>query len=134
MTRKSIALCLAFILLSACALKPAPITTLNVRAALNSAPAAEKEVKRVELTKEIRYRKVRLKNVGNIPWQFWVIDPFTTTVVWLCMSKRRSQAREEIQLLNAKEIQIDPSRDDCGDDDFSDWCVGCIDDCTEPAE
>ena len=103
--RKIIALILIATLAS-CTLKPAPITTMDVKGTLEATPEAQRREKAVEIQNQIEARKRFLKQNIEIPTVLWIISPITTAIVWLCFTPAREESIKELKVLDAKATEL----------------------------
>lgn len=103
-----------------CALRPAPITTLDVRATLAGLPPQAQGSKAVELSREISERKQVLHDYVDVHWAWWVFAPITTGIVYGCYTPARRASYKEIRQLECKEKIIseilDGGSDPCESD------------------
>lgn len=94
--------CLLVSSLIGCALRPAPITTLDVCAAVNACPAPERPAKAKELLGEIDKRQRALRISMHIPTYYWVFLPIETGITWLAFIPARRTTFKEVAALEEK--------------------------------
>jgi hypothetical protein len=93
--------------LTACALKPAPITLLDVREALVSLPVSKRAIKAEEISCQIQERKAQLlaKKKDLMPtWWIIMFAPIAVGGPWyLAQIPARKATVKEIILMNDKD-------------------------------
>lgn len=96
-TIKIVAVCLLGALVSCAPMRPAVITTLDVRQELEERPERAGELERL-----IRLRREKLRGVCFISPVWWVLAPITTTIVYVSTINARRVCRDELRDLEGK--------------------------------
>lgn len=106
---------IAFILLftvAGCALRPAPITSLDVRGTLAGLESPASDKKSADLRQQIEERKAALrKSLHHM--DIWVVSFIWAPLaiagpMYLCQMPARNHMRSEIKELNSKEQLLTP--------------------------